>query len=240
MQFNQVNTRLRLIFVSVFLVTACAKNPKLFVQSSITEINRGIQSDPVIEQFIAPYNDSLSAEMNEVIGFAPFAIERNRPEGLLGNFVADLTLHKALKEGWVKYDDKPFVLMNHGGLRSPINQGEIKRGDVFKLMPFDNTIVVLRLDAKKLDAIYEYVKQTGGEPLSGIRIGSRGIENKSAYGESIIVITTDYLASGGDRMVFFQEPMSRVDYPVLLRDIIMEHIVEQDTIAAMLDERIKF
>jgi 2',3'-cyclic-nucleotide 2'-phosphodiesterase (5'-nucleotidase family) len=228
------------LMMSLTLVMSCARQPRLYIQSNTIAMNRAIPEDHNMESTIRPYRDSLSAEMNEVIGFTSSAIERNRPEGKLGNFVADLTLQRAFNEGWVSAESQAFVLMNHGGLRAPINQGEIKRGDVFKLMPFDNTIVVLKLDVTKLDAIYEYVKQTGGEPLAGIRIGSRGIENREAYGESITVITTDYLASGGDRMSFFQDPMSRVDYPVLLRDIIMEHIVEQDTIAPVVDGRIKF
>ena len=54
--------------------------------------------------------------MNEVINTSLIDMEVGSPEGLLGNFVCDLTYIKA-KE----ISDKPvdFCLLNNGGLRTP-------------------------------------------------------------------------------------------------------------------------
>lgn len=224
---------------SITLLLGCGGNPKLYVQANTTDVNLTIRDDAGIEGIISPYRDSLAQEMNEVIGYAPINLERDRPEGRLGNFVTDLTRERALREGWVTEQQSPIVIMNHGGLRSPINQGPIKRGDVFRLMPFDNTIVVLQLSSDKWDEIAAYIQRTGGEPISGFGLDAQGIDQRIKYGDTITVVTTDYLASGGDKMSFFQTPFSRRDYPILLRDMIMDHVIERDTVIPQIDGRIK-
>ena len=41
----------------------------------------------------------------------------------------------------VKLAQPIFCLLNTGGLRSSIGKGTVSLGDIYKLMPFDNTIV---------------------------------------------------------------------------------------------------
>ena len=41
------------------------------------------------------------------------------------------------------------------------------------------------------------------------------------------VVTSDYLANGGDKYSFFKEPLQREDLRVKVRDAIMEFIMEE-------------
>ena len=62
--------------------------------------------------------------------------EWSSPESLLGNFVTDLCLRQ--------YSNiADICVMNNGGLRSNLTKGEITRGDIYTLMPFENELVIL-------------------------------------------------------------------------------------------------
>ena len=51
------------------------------------------------------------------------------------------------------------------------------------------------------------------------------------------VLTSDYLANGGDNMIFFVEKEIK-NLDVMLRDLIIEHCKRKDTITSSLDQRI--
>ena len=65
--------------------------------------------------------------------------------------------------------DNTIALLNFGGLRAPINQGEITVGNVFELMPFDNTIMMVRLKPQAIAAMLDYLLEKGGQPVSNSR-----------------------------------------------------------------------
>lgn len=218
---------------------ACSSSSKVYVQGEELIISSNtVDASPPIESFIQPYTDSLESEMNRVIGYATDNLERNRPEGALGNFMADLSLKYALDNGLVSEEEQPICLMNHGGLRSPINQGDIHVGDIYKLMPFDNTLVVLKLEASALSEIHEYLKTSGGEPIAGFSVTQNMLNGPSSR-NVITVVTTNYLALGGDNMSFFANPLDKIESPKLLRDIIIEYVTKTDTIVPVMDGRLK-
>lgn len=219
---------------------ACSSVSKRYVhRSEIVVSNNYVQPSKEVEAFVAPYGDSLELEMNQVIGFATANFERARPEGALGNLLADLSLHYALDHELVDVTDHPICLLNHGGLRSPISAGPVTVGDIYKLMPFDNTLVVLKLNRSVLPEIHAYLKQSGGEPISGFEVTNDQLVGIGTY-EVITVITSNYLALGGDNMDFFKHPISKIDHPKLLRDIIIEYVEATDTIVPLVNGRIRF
>ena len=69
-----------------------------------------------------------------MIGFATANFERARPEGALGNLLADLSLHYALDHELVDVTEHPICLLNHGGLRSPISAGPVTVGDIYSII----------------------------------------------------------------------------------------------------------
>ena len=58
------------------------------------------------------------------------------------------------------------------------------------------------------------------------------------------VVTSDYLANGGDKMSFFNDPIKKVNINYLVRDAIIFYIKEQNSkkkvIDSKLDKRIYF
>ena len=182
--------------------------------------------DSSIWNIIAPYKKILDADMNEVLCYAKTDLKKGQPESLLGNWTADLCLEEAQD---LFQDTIDMVLFNNGGLRASLSEGNITKRDIYQLMPFENELVVLSLSLDDVDDLMNYLKYTGGQP--------------SAFSEwfkidelPFYVLTTDYLANGGDKMHFFNNKHQNV-LGVKMRDAIIQYCFEKDTIASQLDNR---
>ena len=57
------------------------------------------------------------------------------------------------------------VMNHHGGLRAPINQGEITLGEVFQVMPFENEMVLLEVPGHILLEIINKINGSGSSML---------------------------------------------------------------------------
>ncbi|PHR47741.1 MAG: hypothetical protein COA32_07245 [Fluviicola sp.] len=219
---------------------ACSSVSPLYVQTDKIEVNTSTQKDSVLASFIEPYRDSLALEMERVIAYASDDFINKRPVGALGNFVVDQTMQYVVNKQLVQRDDY-ICIMNFGGLRAPINKGNVKVGDIYKLMPFDNTIVLLKLPAKRISDIESYLRNSGGEPVGGFQLTNDSFELNSnkELNDTLFVITTDYLANGGDRMNFFKNSYEKINTGIFLRDILLEMVEKKDTLVSYVDERIK-
>lgn len=216
----------------------------LSVDSSITEYQQA-------KQLIEPYKNALDSEMNEVLVFSEmeFPKEKNKPETLLGNLVADLSLEIITKKFPESKID--FCLLNNGGLRTSLPKGEITRGKIFELMPFDNELVIVTITENQLINLINYIKNVGGQPISAISFDFSPTENndvKQLFEEkglsSMNILTSDYLAQGGDNMNFFLNPVKYETTGIKLRDAIIAYCISEhkkgNKLSSKLDGRIRF
>ncbi len=213
----------------------------------------------VITDFITPYRDSLTAQMQEKVGVAPETLERGHPQGLLGNFTADALLatgDRYLQEQqWGKPGEHvSLAVMNNGGLRATINAGDVTLGDLYKVYPFENKLTLIKLSGAELEAQLQSLAGRGLEALAGcniklqtdadthkttatsILVGGKKIDPKKDYW----IATIDYLAEGNSGMYALphgeQHP---TDYR--LRDLMIDHVrsltAEGKQVASQLDDR---
>ena len=108
-------------------------------------------------------------------------------------------------------------------------------------MPFDNQVVWMRMPIASLTKIEAYLNQSGGEPISNAQLIQgklvlNGIQENTSH---FWVITSDYLANGGDRMDFFLDAIDRQQKPQLLRDIFMSECQLQGELIASPEKRIQ-
>ena len=251
------NTWILTPILLIFLSLGCNSNYKVidYTSSNETTVNDFSTSDSLFPM-VYSYQNKLNETMNEVINSAEIDMEIGNPEGLLGNFVADLALIKAQK---ISKSTVDFCVLNNGGLRKPIQKGPITRGDIYELMPFENELVVLELSGEKVKEFTEFVlkkslqldARKAGVPGSGIRmvikdslisetrIGLYTLDVKKKY----TVVTSDYLSAGGDDMSFFLDPISIMPLNLKLRDVILEEIImlgkNNITVKAQFDGRIR-
>ena len=189
---------------------------------------------------VAPYKVALEAEMNEVIASAPNDFTRGRPNGSLNNWAADVVLN-AVKDS-VGQEKSVMSLLNFGGLRNSLNQGEIALKDIFQLMPFDNEIVIVEMPVETIEEIEIYLKASGGEPIGGASIieGKLNFDESKSDQTSFFIVTSDYLFNGGDKMYFFQKNLSIVHTGILIRDAMIAAAKEQGELVWNEEERIGF
>lgn len=224
------------IYIGILLILGCS--PQYGIQSFETKsIEVKATADSISLAIIEPYKLGIEKEMNEVLCISATEMTKGNPESLLGNFVTDLCLN---------YTDADLCIMNRGGLRTTINKGEVTRGKIFELMPFENELVVLELNKNEYLELLNYITKRGGEPFSGIKITIDEKNNLLSNswpvnfekGEKVKVITSDYLANGGDKMKFFKGK-EQLKVGIKLRDAIIDHCSKLDTIYSKLDGRIK-
>src|SRR5947208_2309153 len=67
---------------------------------------------------IAPLRTELNKTMSETLAVADHALEKNQPEGMLGDFVADLSIEQAQLNYTKGVID--FCVLNNGGLRGSL------------------------------------------------------------------------------------------------------------------------
>jgi 2',3'-cyclic-nucleotide 2'-phosphodiesterase (5'-nucleotidase family) len=214
----------------LLFVTSCKTvyQPKT-LQYADYRITPASPQSETLAKFLQPYADSVNKSMNDVIAIAAVSLEKKQPEGSLGNMMADAMLAKARDVYQVKVD---AATANNGGIR--INQlpaGNITRGKIFELMPFDNIIVLVQLNGKLLQQLLDHIAGRGGWPLAGITMQ---IKDKKAVGvlvggvplsEAIIytIALPDYIANGGDDCTMLRAiPQQNKGY--LLRDAILGYL----------------
>ena len=81
-----------------------------------------------------------------------------------------------------------------------------------------------------------YVRQKNGQPIANALMEFSDVHNylnvggsSYRYKNELYVVTSDYLAKGGDKMTFFKGA-SFVQTGVLMRDAILEFVIENNTI----------
>jgi 2',3'-cyclic-nucleotide 2'-phosphodiesterase (5'-nucleotidase family) len=141
-----------------------------------------------------------------------------------------------------------LCILNNGGIRAILPKGNVTSRTAFEIMPFENSLVVVAL---KGDQIFEmvayFIASKKPHPLSGITftiskdnlpknvlINGEVVEKEKTY----YVGTNDYLANGGDNMIFFKKGIQRFDLNYKLRNILIDYFKEVDTIPVINDMRI--
>ncbi len=225
--------------VLILFFTSCESQLSSYSSGS-TKLDNSIAVHAV-DSIVLPYRSAMTAQMAEVIGYADSALFSYAPESPLSNFVADVIFETGFeyaKSNSICTDSNDiFCLLNFGGIRTSLNQGEITLGEIYELMPFDNSIVIVEISSDSLDGILDYLFRMNGQPVSnfsarlsassnGFSLGPNGKSNS----EFVYVITSDYLAGGGDKMTFLQNPSQRWDTGILIRECLISYIQEKKKI----------
>lgn len=168
--------------------------------------------DDGLLSFLKDYDQRLRAEMDKVVCNAAqdFPVDDvRRQENALANLVADAlrTVTKA-----------DVALFNGGNFRAPIAAGPVTFGDLYTLLPYDNFLIKMKLSGARLKELLDYAgtkSGSGGFPqVSGMRLHyvDGKLTEASVNGEPLdpareyTVLTTDFVASGGDGYPLKEDP----------------------------------
>lgn len=194
-------------------------------------------ADPEMAAMIAPYREKMDSMMHRVVGVSALSMDRERPESLLSNLVADVLRQAAIPLQGKQAD---MGLINIGGLRNVLTAGEVTCEDIYEILPFENSLCVLTLKGNVLKQLFENIAARGGEGVSGVclkiskdgklleaSIGGRPVEEEKLY----TLATIDYLAEGNDGMTALTQAQERIcPEGATLRGLFMDY-VEQEAVA---------
>lgn len=219
-----------LILIPLLLLTASCKVQHIastdveYIQTSDYK-----DSDSSLDSLIAPYRQEMSAEMDEILGQLMEDLIKSRPNSNMGNWFCDVLLTEANQMFFKEVD---ITMQNYGGLRlGNLAKGPLTKGEIYELMPFDNTLVVIEMKGDLLRILINAINDKGGWPISktlsftkgpqasDIKVHGKSLDDAAIYRIGI----PDYVANGGDQADFLKD-IPQEESGVFIRDIIISHL----------------
>ena len=219
-------------------------------------VTDSVADDPQVAAVIGEYEKELSSSLGEVIGKTSVALDARASvvrfgESNLGNFLADV---------YKQAMGADCALVNSGGIRSDTIYGpdDLTKKDVLSILPFENTLVKVRLTGAHLKRLLEHGVSVAGQEdgrfpqVSGLSftydarlpVGSR-VTSIELAGKAIDPAATytlalsAYLLGGGDGYdLKGAEVLVKPEEGPVEPDVVMETIRKAGTIAPRVEGRI--
>lgn len=239
------------MLVLMALLLSCRQGYQVLeVRSHTQEIRSDMTGSAKVEEMIRPYREHIEQDLNKVLCYnaQPLIKQQTQLNIPLGNLMADATKQQVDKAYFQRTGEHiDFVLLNYGGIRSSLPQGDITVRSAYEIMPFENKVVVAVLKGKQIKEMAQYLmKENKAHPLSKefrLVFNDKGIEELSISGKAVDddteyrVATSDYLVRGGDRMNFFLSALQQEDMDYTLRNVLIDYFSSVDTLRAVSDRR---
>ncbi len=222
-----------MLAVLAFAMPAIGQNYELgTIQSHRIEVTKQLDKnqDQSALDVLAPYTKDVDELIGKVIGYSDMLMQPDRPESLLSNFVADAYMSEATKLG-LKPD---FAICNIGGLRADLPLGEVTKGNIINISPFQNYFTMVELKGEYLLELFDQIAHSLGE---GISKEARLIINKegkkidcSVNGKPVNpkktyrIATINYLAEGNDHLDAFKKSSKVTVREELAQDVLLNYI----------------
>lgn len=232
----------------ISFVYAAASKQILASSASLIELNPAkMTADPAVVAMLASAKKEIDPVKNIVLGKTAQALSHDRKQfSLLGQWSSDV-----LKQA-VGAD---IAVQNGGGLRVSIPTGTVTMGQLYEVMPFDNTLVTADMTGAQIVKLLEYGihnQKVGMLQFAGLKVkydasmpqGKRVVEATMADGKPLVpentykVVTNDFMASGGDGYIMFKDAKNLTDTYLPVRDVLIGAIKKQQLVDFAGDDRL--
>jgi 2',3'-cyclic-nucleotide 2'-phosphodiesterase (5'-nucleotidase family) len=192
-----------------------------------------VTPDPAWVARVEHWNRDVAVAAARPLGRCARTLNRNRNgESTLGNFVTDAMRAMAGSD---------VAFQNSGGLRADLAAGEVTMGDVYEVMPFDNTLVTMELTGAEVRRVLEEgLRHERVAQVSGIRYAfdlgrpelDRVVELTLADGAPIDpaatyrVVCNNFMATGGDNYETLSRGRNLVDTGEVIRTALERRVAE--------------
>ena len=168
------------------------------------------------------------ASVKEVIGFCPTGLERGGTENLLGDWTIDCLMAEAEKEFGRKVD---IGVLNHGGIRIDMPQGEVLMDDLMSMFPFKNYLCLVTMKGSEVRALFDRmarrVQVVGGVKVTvkdgevqELLVGGEPVDDDRIYS----VATIDFLLTGGDGIFGDRQFEETVETELMVFDVLLAQV----------------
>jgi 2',3'-cyclic-nucleotide 2'-phosphodiesterase/3'-nucleotidase len=148
-----------------------------------------------------------------------------------------------------------IAFQNGGGLRTSIPAGAVTMGNLYEVMPFDNTLVTMELSGAQVLQVLNHGLngKAGTVQFSGLQVT---IDSSRPYGEQLMevrladgrlldpgatyrIVTNDFMAAGGDEFTMFQQGRNITDTFIPVRDVLADAVKKAGTLQIKKDCRLR-
>lgn len=228
------------IALGCLIVTGCKSHYQMISYTGgryAIDSKYDINQDQNATIIIAPYKKTVDSIMSPVIGHSDHQLTVYRPESELSNLVADILRYAASE-----YIGKPvdIGIINMGGLRSSLPEGDITFGNIYEITPFENSLCIIKMSGKNLRGIFTDMAKVHGEGLSGAqlvinkegelisaKVSGQNLDDNKTY----VIATIDYIAEGNDHLTTFKK-FSDADKimpkGVTVRQLFLNHVTDTE------------
>ena len=251
-KYNYVS-KLFVIFLTFFFIVSCSKQSYTVtkIEGKKIPVTNMQGNDRAIETFVKPYREHINKDLDSVLAYCPETLDKSNGkwQTKIGNLMADVTLSRGnMVFNAREKKNIDICILNSGGIRSILPQGNVTARTAFEIMPFENSLVVIALKGEQvLEMVSYFIAEKKPHPLSGISFtidATNNPKNIMVQGKPLdttmtyYVGTNDYIANGGDNMNFFKKGIQKFDLEYKLRNILIDYFKEVDTIPVLIDVRI--
>lgn len=190
----------------------------------------------------------LMAHVKKVVGYAPESMTKSRPQSLLSNWAVDAVVARTPEITGVKPD---VGILNIGGMRVDMPQGDVLYDDIASMFPFRNFISLVKLKGADLENIFKFFARKRTEAIGGdvrLTVSDGKIDELLVNGEPVdaekvyTVVTVDFLLDGGDSLYVAKNAVGLEITDIVLFDLIYGYVqdltAEGKNIESALDDRI--
>jgi len=202
----------------------------------------GFAPQPQVASMLAPFVAGAEAALSEVVGYAAseFYFGNRLPryqETAIGNLVSD-GLAWFIRDVFNQSID--FAFTNGGNIRAPLPAGNMTRGDILTVLPFENFLYVVSLTGAEIIELFDFIatipQGAGGFPqfsadvrytlnipegrIEGLTIGDAPVDPSRTYRFA----TNDFLLSGGDGYVALTRSTEPFSTSMLFSDVVIDYI----------------
>lgn len=232
-------------------------NDLVAFSGGLVEYNDKVQADPEVDKLVKDVVKKIDDVMNVVIAKTEVDLDGDRTlvrtrETNVGNLIADSMLAKSKT---VKGHEADVALTNAGGIRVQLKAGDITKKDLYSLLPFPNTVVVVEATGDELKkALENGVSQveTGagrfpqisgmsftfdpskpaGQRVLEVKVGTEPLDLAKTYK----IATNDFIVSGGDGYESLKKDFFNTG--LTLYDVVEEALTQQKTVKPQVEKRI--
>ncbi|MGN0191587.1 MAG: bifunctional metallophosphatase/5'-nucleotidase [Candidatus Cryptobacteroides sp.] len=194
---------------------------------------------------LSVYSARLEETMAEVLGHCGKTLRKGSPQGTLGNWATDAMVEMCVN---VFGQVPDFAICNNGGLRAELPAGDVTRGRIYSIFPFDNKLSLLELKGAKVLSLFDCEANYPEPVSSGVRLEIRdgAVQTLTLGGKEIDpeadykVCTIDFLSNSN--RYHLGEYLSREDSDEYLYDLFCDYVkgltASGQNVTASLDGRV--
>jgi len=191
----------------------------------VTTFHEDMTPDADVAAMVKKYEDQVAPQVNRKVGTAASAITNTANaagESALGNLIADAQRNTMSTQ---------FAFMNPGGIRAPLDAGEITWGELYSIQPFSNDLVKMTVTGADIYTLLnqQWQNQSDGTvrarilQISGLSytwtdanpVGQKVVEVLDGNGKALdkaasyTITVNSFLADGGDGFVVLKQGTNR-------------------------------